>query len=318
MNNFKNNIIFIIKIVILFLSCYLVYVNLKVDQIPSYLKNKFNIENSIFILTLFIISTHLQIYITLKTISKKLIKKIRYSYFAKLFLNSQVISIILPHSGLVYRAYHLKKLELSYTDFLGVSYFLAWFYFFFFLLLYSFEILIFGSYLGDYRYLIFISGLIVSIIIYSLPFIFFKVAIINLKNRILKKIYEYFRYIVLIPIDYKRKKFFNFLYIFGVIGHILNFLLIFSAIKAIGVELSLSQIVIFFVINSFLDQVPITPKNLGISELVFGLTSTNMGLGFEIGFFIKLILRLFSFINLILLVIIYNLLSSKTNKALNE
>ena len=54
-----------------------------------------------------------------------------------------------------------------------------------------------------------------------------------------------------------------------------------------------------FVINSFLDQVPITPKNLAISELIFGMVSSNIGLGFEFGVAIKLLLRLFFFIRFI-------------------
>ena len=90
--------------------------------------------------------------------------------------------------------------------------------------------------------------------------------------------------------------------------------MIFIAVKAINIDFTFSQIVIFFIIYSFLGQVPITPKNLGISELVFGLTSINMGMGFEIGFFIILILRLFSFFNLIFFVIIYNLIPIKNYK----
>ncbi len=313
-SNLKNNIFILIKFIILFLSCFIIYKNLNIDGNFIYLNDKFNINFSIILFILFFISSHLQIYITLETITKKLIKKINYIYFAKLFFNSQIISIILPHSGLVYRAYQLKKLKLSYTDFVGISYFLAWFNLFFFLIFYSFEFLIFGSEFENYRYTVFFLGIISSSIIYSLPFIFYSIPMINFKNKIIKKIYEYFRYIFLIPIDFKKKNFFKFLSIYGIIGHIINFFMIFIAVKAINIDFTFSQIVIFFIIYSFLGQVPITPKNLGISELVFGLTSINMGLGFEIGFFIILILRLFSFFNLIFFVIIYNLIPIKNYK----
>ncbi|WP_440671929.1 hypothetical protein, partial [Candidatus Pelagibacter sp. HIMB1715] len=65
------------------------------------------------------------------------------------------------------------------------------------------------------------------------------------------------------------------------------------------------------IVNSFLDQVPITPKNFAISELVFGLVSVNVGFTFEFGVIIKLILRLFFFINLVTLTVFYNLIDLK-------
>ena len=68
-----------------------------------------------------------------------------FAQYSKIFFNSQIISFILPHTGLLYKAYELKKFELSYKDFVGINLFLAWFYLFFFIAFYSFEILIFGN-----------------------------------------------------------------------------------------------------------------------------------------------------------------------------
>jgi uncharacterized membrane protein YbhN (UPF0104 family) len=311
MKNFKKKFLLIFKLSILILTCYLVYKNLNNQQNLINLKNQLDYKYSVVIFILFIIASHLQIYITMNTIKIKLVKRLKFKYFARLFFNSQIISTILPHSGLVYRAYELKKIDLSYTDFIGVNYFLAWFYLFFFLILYSIEILIFGSELENYRYLLFIFGIVFGLGIYCIPFLFLSIPMLNFKKKIIQNLYEKIRYIFLIPIEFKNNRFFKFLSINGFIGHIINFLLIYFSIKSVNIDLNISQIVIFFVINSFLDQVPIVPKNLGISELVFGLVSSSMGLGFEVGLFIKLILRCFSFINLIFFSIIYNLLSIK-------
>ena len=60
-----------------------------------------------------------------------------------------------------------------------------------------------------------------------------------------------------------------------------------------------------------MDQIPITPKNLVVSELVFGIISQNMGLTFEFGVLVKLLLRLFFFINLVTLTIFYNAIDLK-------
>jgi uncharacterized membrane protein YbhN (UPF0104 family) len=110
------------------------------------------------------------------------------------------------------------------------------------------------------------------------------------------------------PVTFLNLKFFKFLSFAGLVGHSLSFLLIYLLFNSIDTNFNITLIIIFFVINSFLDQVPITPKNLAISELIFGMVSSNIGLGFEFGVAIKLLLRLFFFINLISLTMIYNTL----------
>ena len=63
-------------------------------------------------------------------------------------------------------------------------------------------------------------------------------------------------------------------------------------------DFSFEIIIIFFVINSILDQIPITPKNLGLGELVFGYSSVEIGLSFEFGVALKLLLRILYFVYL--------------------
>ena len=118
----------------------------------------------------------------------------------------------------------------------------------------------------------------------------------------------------MLPIFLKNYKFYKFLSLFGLISHILSFIVIYLLFLTINVDLQFSIIVIFFIINSFLDQIPITPKNLAISELIFGLVSQNIGLTFEFGVVIKLLLRLFFFINLVSLTIFYNAINFKNNE----
>ena len=132
MKNFKKKFLLIFKLSILIFTCYLVYKNINNQENLINLKNQLDYKYSLVIFIFFVMASHLQIYITMNTIKIKLVKRLKFIYFARLFFNSQIISTILPHSGLVYRAYELKKIDLSYTDFIGVNYFLAWFYLFFF------------------------------------------------------------------------------------------------------------------------------------------------------------------------------------------
>ena len=108
--------------------------------------------------------------------------------------------------------------------------------------------------------------------------------------------------------------FYKFLGFCGLINQILSFIVIYLLFLALNIKIDFSIIVIFFIVNSFLDQIPITPKNLAISELVFGLVSVNVGFTFEFGVLIKLILRLFFFINLVTLTVLYNIIDLKNNE----
>ena len=129
----------------------------------------------------------------------------------------------------------------------------------------------------------------------------------------MKTIHNKLIYIFSISKEFKKNNFFLVLSFYGLISHIFSFLLIFLVTKYLNLELLFSQIIIFFVVNSFLDQVPITPKNIGISELFFGIIGSSLGLGFEVGILIKITLRIFYCINLIFYSILLNITNLKNN-----
>ena len=313
----KNYLFLIFKILLLIISCYLIYLNISNEENFFYVFERIEFKYFLIVLLLTVILTHIQIYVQLKSFFQKKMSYLTFAQYSKIFFNSQMISFILPHSGLLYKAYELKKFELSYKDFIGINLFLAWFYLFFFVAFYSFEILIFGhEVLKNYSFPIFLLGMCLSISIFYLPFLYKKFIKISFKNRIISKIYEIINYIVLVPLSIKKDKFYKFLSIYGILSHLLSFVVIYLLFLSINVDLKFSYIIIFFIINSFLDQVPITPKNLAISELIFGVVSSSVGLGFEFGVAIKILLRLFFFVNLVSLTIFYNAIDLK--KKLNE
>tara|TARA_A100001015_G_C15033978_1_gene734882 strand:- start:365 stop:1309 length:945 start_codon:yes stop_codon:yes gene_type:complete len=304
----KNYIILLIKLVLFFLSCYLIYKNISSE------KNFYSVFKDIelqYLLIIFFLTTVLifiQIYIQFKTFLKIKKIKINFNYYSKIFFNSQLASIILPHSGLVYKAYKLNKFGLPYKDFLNIKLFLAWFYLSYFFLLYSVELIMFGrDILEDYLIMVFFVGISLSSSIFILPFIFNRYAKSNFTNTFIQKIYNFILNVILSPLNYNKLKLFNFLISYGLISHVISFIIIFLFFLALNLNLNFSLIVLFFVVNSFLDQVPITPRNLAVSELIFGIISSQVGLGFEFGVAIKLFLRIFFFINLIVMALIYNI-----------
>ena len=305
--NIKKTLLVSSKLFLFFLCCWLIFKNITSEKNFYNVFSKLDIKYILIILLLTTLSIFIQIFIQFNTFLK--IKKIKINFhnFYKIFLNSQLASIILPHSGLVYNAYKLNKLGLSYKDFLNIKVFLAWFYLSFLSFLYSFEILIFGyATINNFIFPIFIFGILISSSLIIIPLFFKKFIKFNFKNNLITKIYDVIKNAILSPLNYNKENFFNFLIRYGLIIHIVHFLIIYLLFLSLNINQSFSLIILFFVINSFLDQIPITPKNLAISELIFGLLSTEVGLGFEFGVAIKLCLRIFFFTNLIIMSLVYN------------
>ena len=100
----------------------------------------------------------------------------------------------------------------------------------------------------------------------------------------------------------------------GFLNHLISFLIIFFILKMLGIPIQFNNLILIFVINSLLDQLPIiTPKNIGVSEIIFGYIAEIAGLNFDHGFLFKFFLRFF---NLFALIILFFLLKFK-NKLLN-
>ena len=78
-------------------------------------------------------------------------------------------------------------------------------------------------------------------------------------------------------------------------------------IQSLNLNIDFQFIIIFFVINSLLDQIPITPKNIGISELAMAFVGMQGGLIFSQGLMIKLVLRIISIFPILLVSSYYNL-----------
>jgi uncharacterized membrane protein YbhN (UPF0104 family) len=299
--------ILIIKILIFIFSVYLINIKLNAPtyDIAFYL-NRINYLNFFIILIISMSFMLCQMYVHYYVTSINIKKKINFIYFSKLFFNSQVLNIIIPHIGLLYRAYFLKKIKIKYLTFININLYFFWFSIFFYFFLYSIEILLFGNNLKFSNLYLFVLFLSIAILIYLLPKILSSLhknqyKILSKINFIYqKKIMSFFRNCF--------KKTFTFMVIFNSILHILNFLLMLLLIKNIEVNnIAFNSVVIFFIFNSIIDQFPITPKNFGVGELLMGYSATSIGLSFEFGVALKLLIRFFYYLNLSIVVFYFNL-----------
>ena len=260
----------------------------------------------IFVFTLILLATYLNMIIYNKFIKKK----ITANYFFYSFIKSQILSYIYSLIGVVYR-YHIFKNKITLENFIHINFFIIWFFLFFYLFLYSFELLIFGFFLFPINFYIFIFLILTSIFVFIFPKIFkilkFKL-LINLKNKIKNfsifkntktKIYKFYSYL---SIE---------LFFLAFLNHLISFLQIFFIFKMLNIPIQFNNLILIFVINSLLDQLPvITPKNIGVSEIIFGYIAEIGGLNFDYGVLFKFFLRFF---NLFTLIFIFFLFKFKNN-----
>ena len=302
---------FIIKVIIL-ITCSLIILNELKDpnyKILNYFEN-IVIEGLIFLIFLSFLSNFFQLSTNKELIELSIKKKINNFYFCKIYFNSQILNISLPFSGLAYRAYYLKKLTLSYKEFFSLNFYLMSFGIYFSFFLYGILILIIDDTILDYKYII-SSFLICSAIIVFYLIRLNKYIVSAFKLLKLKFISNFLNIVFLFKTKLNFYKSNKILIKYTLMIHFVNFTLIYLAINLLSNnQISFEIIIIFFVMNSALDQFPITPKNLGISELVFGYLSTAYGLSFELGIAIKLLIRLLYFSHLYIAVIIFNIINN--------
>jgi len=96
----------------------------------------------------------------------------------------------------------------------------------------------------------------------------------------------------------------NFVFWFtvlGVIGFFLVLLTYYFIFSGIGVSVQLTHLVLFYTLRKLSSSINITPSNLGIRELAYGVLCFDLGYGMAVGIMASAILRVFNFVILVIL-----------------
>ena len=70
--------------------------------------------------------------------------------------------------------------------------------------------------------------------------------------------------------------------------------------QVLNLQISTYSIFILFVLSVLLDFIKITPQNIGISEIIIGLSATQIDLAFHEGALLRLYVRSFDYISFFL------------------
>ena len=295
----------------IFIVCVIIIIKNILNENQA-LETLFNIDIR-YIFFIFIFS-FLIIYLQTRCIYNVIINtteiNLKFHDWNKIFFNSQIFNMLLTSSGFFYRAIKLKSFSLSFHSFISINYFLAWFYLFFFLLFYTSEILIFARNFYIYSYSPIPFLIVLNLIVFFSPFIILYFFPKNLKfaGSVVEWVYDKsFSILSFSKKNLFNKKLFFILIKFGILSHLTQFCTMYLLIQSLNLNIDFQFIIIFFVINSLLDQIPITPKNIGISELAMAFVGMQGGLIFSQGLMIKLVLRIISIFPILLVSSYYNL-----------
>jgi hypothetical protein len=227
-----------------------------------------------------------------------------YIEWLKCFILGRFFNQFFPQFGNIYRSFHLKNFfGVSHTLYISSFFSFVWMdtVLNFALTLTALAILDFQMMLFDVNGITLISFLLLITI--CVPFVFHRFfRLLQFKNKSLEwislKLKEVFEVTLT---NIKQIKFVLFFIVLGVMGFFLVILTYHFIFLGIGVSVQLSQLVLFYTLHKLGASINITPSNIGIRELAYGILCSDMGYGMATGIVASAILRIFNFTILVIL-----------------
>ncbi len=222
-----------------------------------------------------------------------------------IFLNSQFLDTI-PFAGFVYKAIRLKKYNLDIKYFLFSYLFIFVFFGIIYLFFFSIDILLLYAIFKNKIYLNFaiLFFLLPILIILIIRLVYFLMIKVDLEKKIFLKLKKL---IFFIKINIQNKKIIKVFLRYGILIHFFEFLLFLVVVDFLQFNLDIKIIFLIFLVNSIIDFFPLTPKNIGFSELVTGGLLSVIGINFTSGVILKLFIRVSSLISTTILFFLNNI-----------
>tara|TARA_B100000963_G_scaffold357159_1_gene378733 strand:- start:1414 stop:2343 length:930 start_codon:yes stop_codon:yes gene_type:complete len=212
-----------------------------------------------------------------------------------IFLNSQFLDTI-PFAGFFYKAIRLKKYNLEYSYFLYSYLFIFTVWIILYLFFFSIDSLILFFFFENNNYLL-LSVICILLSVLTL----FLIKLLNyilIKLNFKKKIFIKFKLLIFfIKKNILKKKTSKIFLKYGIMIHLFELVLYVIVIDFLQLNLSIRTIFVIFFVNSVIDFFPLTPKNIGFSELITGGLLSFIGFNFTTGVILKLFVRVSSLLS---------------------
>ena len=199
----------------------------------------------------------------------------------------------IPFAGFFYKAIRLKKYNLDFKFFLYSYLFIFAVWIILYLFFFSIDSLILFYFFENNDYLI-LSTICILLAILAVFLIrltnYFLIQLNSKKNFLVKlKLLIFF-----IKKNIFKKKIYKTFLKYGILIHVFEFILYVIVIDFLQLDLSIKTVFVIFFVNSIIDFFPLTPKNIGFSELITGGLLSFIGFNFTSGVILKLFVRVSS------------------------
>ena len=292
MNNLKKYLKFLI-----FLLC-VGFITYKLNDSSEILKDKkLNLHELYFIFTISLIFFSVISFRAFLLIKYSIGYSYSYLDWAKLFFESLILNSAVPFSGIAYKAFHLKKRDVNYTQFVAISYLLIGSYILItlifvlleLLLLLKFYSLIYMIVVGLLTFIILLSPIILEKFIKFL----IKLKIFNKYLRSLYNLIEIFKNILI------KKYLLIILSLNTIIVHIFEIIIFYLMCVYFLDNINLYIVITFFAASYLLDRIPFVAEIPGTSEVILGTIGVPFGIYFVDGVIIKLSIRFLNYLSIL-------------------
>lgn len=295
-NNHKRNVKAIAQKIVLAVS--LVYILCllwhKRDQVQTLLAN-IRLEYILIIMTVQIIFLILQAWRYQIVIEKCSGTKIPYKPWLKLFILGRFLNRFVPQSGNLFRSIKLKQdYRISYTDYISSFLAFAWLDTIFNLIVAIIVIRITASELKigsvNAAYLLIAVVAVIFVVPFLLNLLFKN---INFKAKSIKWIHSKISEVLTVNIN--NLKDISFLLktaILGLLVFISVCVILNTCFIGLNIRTQIAAIVLFCALHKLSLFVTITPGNIGVQEIAYGVLAELMNIGMEQGILVSVIIRI--------------------------
>jgi uncharacterized membrane protein YbhN (UPF0104 family) len=223
--------------------------------------------------------------------------KITWFQWFRLSATARFLSLFVPQMGNVYQGINLKRIhQVSYTEYAASKFSLAWIDLIFNMFFasgvivsvnYSFPIFTIPSPIFLAAFAIFAAA--------ALPSVLFILKSLRTGNRIIGWLKSHIEEILVMTMQSIRDiPYLIKVVLLGVLIFSITCGVIYTCFHGLGAQPSLGAVVLFCILLKISDHAAITPGNLGIREILFGVLGQYFGLGVSEGILVSVIRRFIS------------------------
>lgn len=221
-------------------------------------------------------------------------KKVPFRPWLSMVIVGQFLNLFAPQAGNIYRSVSLKsRYQVSYTRYISSFFSINWIDTCLNLTLALLAVLIMRPDL-QFRQFRASHVLLVLIVAVAMAPVILKVIIerFNLRNKTLSWIHSRLSQMLSVSVDsVGDMKFMLKIISIGIVSFANTMVLFYICFHALAIPIELPTLTFFYVVLKLCDRLVITPGNLGVREIAYGIISAQMEFGMAQGMMVSIVIR---------------------------